>query len=168
MTHDQQQIRRLEAEPTGASFHRGKSKQDYRTPEDFRDAVVKRFGMTDFDLAACDDNYFSKLGWFTESDNALRQLWRHLPGTLWLNPPFGNIAPWAEKCRKESIEGARILFLVPASVGSNWFQEYVHGWARVYFLNPRLCFDGKNPFPKDMILANYGIGNQGYECWRWK
>lgn len=159
----------LQLARAGASFHRGKSKQDFRTPDDFRTAIVERFGMPAWDLAADSNNFFSSDCWIGELQNSLLSEWHRLTTRLnWLNPPFGDIAPWAEKCRRESMEGARILFLIPASVGSNWFQQYVHGWAHVYFLNPRLSFDGKNPFPKDMVLANFGIGNQGYECWRWK
>ncbi len=167
--------------PTGASFNRGKSRQDFATPQDFRDAVVKKFGMPSFDLAADEKNAFcdwvSMHQYFTEEDDALKQEWykratpRDQPEKqllMWLNPPFGNIAPWARQCAEESKLGARILFLIPASVGSNWWAEYVHNKAHVYFLSPRLCFDGIAPFPKDCALAYFSIGNQGYACWRWK
>jgi len=163
---------------SGASFHRGTSKQDYSTPADFRDAVVKRFGMPGWDLAASSTNYFSPAGGFfwDESDNSLVQDWYDtgaLPASLlWLNPPFGSIEPWAKKCHEESEKGARILFLVPASVGSYWYSKHVHGVAeRVMFLSPRLCFDGKAPFPKDCLLALFEKSNSlktFYECWRWK
>lgn len=155
--------------PTGASFHRGKSKQDYSTPEDFRFAVTKRFGHPAFDLAASFGNQFS-MGerFFDEDRDSLKQEWHKLGGLLWLNCPFGDIVPWARKCSEEAKQGARILLLIPAAVGSNWFREWVFQQAHIMFLSPRLCFDGKNPFPKDCLLAYYGKGETGVECWRWK
>ncbi len=41
---------------TGPSMNRGTSKQNYKTPDDFMDAVKKRFGKIIFDLAANGDN----------------------------------------------------------------------------------------------------------------
>lgn len=150
---------------SGAANHRGTSKQNYATPPEFIDAVVRRFGPLAFDLAADADNTKAPR-FFSEADNSLVQEWRRIDGLLWLNPPFANIAPWARKCRVESQAGARIAFLVPASVGSNWFSENVNGHARVLFLNGRLKFDGVNGFPKDCMLAMYGWP-VGFEVWRW-
>ncbi len=165
--------------PTGASFHRGKSKQDFSTPQNFREAMVKRFGVIQTDLASDEVNAVGP-DWFDESQNSLIQDWSRLSGLSFLNPPFGNIEPWAHKCRVESEKGANILFLIPASVGSNWWSLHVHNRATVYFCNPRLSFDGKAPFPKDIVLCHYacrpqnmmpGLGGfrlKGYECWRWR
>jgi len=156
---------------TGASFNRGRSKQDYATPKDFREAVIEKFGMPDIDLAGSSSNYFCKHAYdcFTEKENSLTRHWHHLDGLCWLNPPFGNIEPWAAKCREENEKGARILFLVPASVGSFWFQTHIHGHAMVYFLRPRLCFDGIAPFPKDAVLCHCDKQIEpGYTCWKWK
>ena len=164
---------------TGASFNRGKSKQNYATPQDFRTAVINKFGWPGFDLAADSSNHFANNHWsapgtafFDEEKDAFKQDWTALGELLWLNPPFDNIAPWAKKCYEAARSKTKILFLVPASVGSNWFSHYVHNCAMVYFLSPRLCFDGKNPYPKDMLLASYNdlhyVGKCGYECWRWK
>jgi len=165
---------------TGASFSRGSSKQDYATPSDLRAAIVEKFGFPCFDLAADETNFFGPSNrFYTEEVDALAQDWSSISarivdkGTLFLNPPFGNIEPWAKKCHEEALKGARILFLVPASVGSVWYSKHVHGTAtHVFFLSPRVCFDGKGPFPKDIILACYGLDSSNsttaYHCWRWK
>lgn len=156
----------------GAAFNRGRSKQDYATPDDLIQAVVKKFGPLALDLAA-DDRNTKAPRWFDEQVDSLKQDWVAAMRTAkpeswaWLNPPFGNIAPWAAKCSVESRRGGRILFLVPAAVGANWWRDYVHKRARVYFLNGRVCFDGKNGFPKDCALCVYGM-QPGYEIWRWK
>lgn len=159
---------------TGAAFARGASKQDYSTPVDFIAAVEKRFGKIDFDLAANAGNA-KAARYFSETDDALAQDWDALARSfyacttdhlhLFLNPPFGNIAPWARKCA-ESRNARPLSFLIPAAVGSNWYREFVHERAKVYILNGRLSFDGKSPYPKDCLLARYGEP-PGYYCWTW-
>lgn len=151
---------------TQAGNHRGTSKQDYATPPDFIAAVTRRFGRLSFDLAASAENTKVPGHFFTEKQDSLRQPWRVIGGLLWLNPPFGNITPWARKCREEADLGARIAFLVPASVGSNWYRDNIHDRQRVIFLNGRICFDGKNGFPKDCMLVLFG-DKPGFEVWTW-
>lgn len=151
---------------SGAANHRGESKQDYATPPEFMRAVNARFGPHSFDLAAHAANT-KHARYFTEADNSLIQDWHKIDGLLWLNPPFDPIAPWAAKCHAEAEKGARIAFLVPASVGSNWYRDNIHDQHRVLFLNGRICFDGKNGFPKDCMLVLFG-DVPDFEVWRWK
>jgi phage N-6-adenine-methyltransferase len=158
---------------TGAAFRRGQSKQDYATPPDFIQAVVRRFGPLALDLAATASNAKAPL-FFDIAQDALAQSWhRHAhEGQMWLNPPFDSIGPWAKKCAEESKLGAAILFLVPASVGSNWFGDFVFQKAHVLFLQGRLHFDPANPawgYPKDCMLAVYDAAKPcGFEVWRWR
>jgi phage N-6-adenine-methyltransferase len=153
----------------------GRSKQDYGTPRDFLDALERRFGSISFDLAAHRSNavvpsYFGEGG---VEEDSLAQKWHLLSGNLFLNPPFGDIVPWAMKCRVESasfplgIRYQRILFLVPASVGANWFAEHVHNHALVLALQGRLSFDGKDPYPKDCMLCVFGE-KPGFDVWKWR
>lgn len=159
----------------------GRSRQDYATPPEFLDAVRKAFGPIVWDLAAhrgnrvC-DAYFGPDHAHEPSRDSLQCDWADIrrgysrTGLLWLNPPFGSIAPWAAKCAAECARGAEILFLVPASVGANWFWDHVAPHAYVYALSPRLSFDGKNSFPKDLILAHYQPGvscGYGFSRWKW-
>lgn len=153
---------------TGASFARGQSKQDYATPDDFIAAVVRRFGRLTVDLAA-DATNAKAPRYLDEETDSLSVDWHRYKGLLWLNPPFADVAPWARKCRVEASQGARVVLLVPAAVGSVWFATHVHGSAHVYFLSPRLSFDGKHPYPKDCVLCAYGPPfGAGYSCWRWR
>jgi phage N-6-adenine-methyltransferase len=153
----------------------GKSKQDYATPMEFIRAVEGRFGTLRHDLAAHEGNHRCET-FFSPEQNSLVQPWAQLfpEGNLWLNPPYSDIGPWAKKCAEESIKrGGLILFLTPASIGSEWFADHVEGKALVLGLRPRLSFDGKNPYPKDCILSVYGIDVlhrplRGFETWRWK
>jgi phage N-6-adenine-methyltransferase len=164
----------LTRKKSGASFRRGKSKQDYKTPQDFRFAVMSRFNygvLPAFDLAADATNYFSTGNYFCAASEALNHEWHKITGLLWLNPPFDKITPWAKKCAEEAKLGADILFLVPAAVGSNWFRDYVHKKAFVEFLNGRIHFDPEHPtwgYPKDTMLARYWNGISGYDVWNWR
>jgi phage N-6-adenine-methyltransferase len=160
---------------TGPSMARGSSRQDYSTPPEFMAAVRSKFGPIIFDLAASVENK-QHPDYYSEEGNALVQDWHQIhlnrsdphSGFLWLNPPFGDIEPWAKKCAEEMKLGARILFLVPASVGSKWYWKYVAPYASVLALKQRICFDGKNGFPKDLILACYCYGLKGFQPWDWK
>lgn len=152
----------------------GKSKQDYGTPIDLGRAAAKRFGKFVIDLAATEEN--KKVERFISPEqDSFKFVWADLVGeceNAWLNPPYSNIAPWAEKCRVEgeafAKKGARICFLTPASVGSNWFINSVHGHALVLALAPRLVFEGETqPYPKDCIVSVFGDITPGFEPWRW-
>lgn len=146
----------------GARLSSGNSSfQNYSTPDHFINAVYKRFGYCSWDLAA-DNTNKKAFYFFTEEENSLTKEWHKLShnvsddSLLWLNPPYRDITTWAKKCAEESKKGANILFLVPASVGSNWFADFVWKCSNIYYLQGRLSFDGKAPYPKDCMLCFYG------------
>jgi phage N-6-adenine-methyltransferase len=153
--------------PTGASLARHKSDQVVGTPQTFLDAIVRRFGPLAWDLAATAENAKAPMYW-TPAQDSLGQHWSAHKGNAFLNPPFGNIAPWAAKCVLSAGGGVRIYLLVPASVGSIWWAASVDGKAGVLLLRPRLRFEGHvHSFPRDLALCVYGAGAAGYECWKW-
>lgn len=156
----------------GATLNRGKSKQDYRTPCEFLHAVKSRIQIDDFgmDLAADDTNAVCE-AFLTKEDNSLAYDWHMVkPYWCWCNPPYSDIQPWVEKAASESLQGAQIAMLVPASVGANWWKHHVHNRAHVLLLNGRITFVGaKDPYPKDCALLLYTpFINGGYEVWTWK
>jgi phage N-6-adenine-methyltransferase len=162
-------------EMSGASFHRGESVQEIGTPKNFLFAVQNRFGLIKWDLAATFENQVADSGYFLGTgseidEDSLKKDWITLSnGVRWLNPPFHDITPWAEKCATQRGFQQWTLMLVPASVGTNWWAEHVHNKAMVYFLSPRLTFVGSTtPYPKDLALCAYGYGAVGYTTWRWK
>jgi len=157
----------------GAAMNRYRSESSVETPWELIDAVEKRFGKIKFDLAASRANCKARSTkkFFSERDDAFKQDWRKLKGNLWLNPPFGDIHPWAAECAEAGkSSGTHVLFLIPASVGSNWWAEHVDKKADVHFLSPRVTFVGHTAsYPKDLALCRYHRGARGlYECWRWK
>jgi phage N-6-adenine-methyltransferase len=162
--------RSADAIRTGPTVRRGKSKQDYGTPREFIDAVERRFGAFSWDLACTSENAKAQLGFIWPECDSLQQNWRDLTGNLWLNPPFANIEPWAEKLAKECAWRQAFAFLlVPASIGSAWFADHVRDFSVVLGLAPRMTFEGEtDPYPKDLMLAVYGFGLKGFGTWRWK
>lgn len=162
---------------TGPTIARGKSKQDYPTPWEFIRACERKFGgRITVDLAASEGNEKAPK-YITEQTNSLTVDWhkikREFHDWFWLNPPFDNITPWAKKCAEESTKGTAILFLTPASVGSNWFRDFVHPHAEVHALNGRITFVGaSDPYPKDCILSAFwpnktGCAETGFHVWTW-
>lgn len=157
----------------------GRSKQDYGTPETFVAVVCELLEIDRFtiDLAATAENQIKRSrGYYDEQIDSLQQRWRTRPEEWnWLNPPFANIDLWVRKAWQEwKHHAARTAVLIPASVGSNWWAEWVNRRAYVLFLSPRLTFVGAtDSYPKDCALVLYGWTDYGhdhshYDCWRWK
>ena len=152
----------------------GRSKQDYRTPTAFIGAVRSLLSIECFtiDLAADDDNK-AALRFYSVTDNAFTHAWNWWSNGewAWLNPPYADIGSWVEKA---SLSGANIAMLIPASVGANWWKQWVHHRAKVLFLNGRLAFMPDKPtwlYPKDCALLLYGPGAaayDNYDIWRWR
>jgi phage N-6-adenine-methyltransferase len=146
----------------------GKSKQDYGTPPEFLGAVKHLLGVPEFnrDLAASDTNAVGPVYW-TEVHDALSKDWTLLEGWNWCNPPYANITPWVKRAAECD---RKIAMLVPASVGSHWWRDYIeHTRCLALFLRPRLQFVGtEGSYPKDLALVLYGILPYGQQSWSWK
>ena len=151
----------------------GNSEQDVQTPPELLRAIERQFHVDEWtlDLAAnaqnavCDD--YLGPGSLLAQD-ALSVQWPQA-GDLWLNPPFADIEPWVAKAWDTRECGARIFVLVPASIGSAWYQALVFERAHVIALAPRVTFVGHaSPYPKDLILAIYSAVRGGFSTWRWK
>ncbi len=146
--------------------------QAVETPQVFIDAVEDRFGKLNVDLAATFSNtkcnmYLGENSKFCE--DSLSYDWSNLSGNLWLNPEFKRIKPWAKKASDTRLRGnSKIIILTPASVGTNWFRDYVYRKAKVIFLNGRITFVGeKDSFPKDLMLFVFGL-TPCFDVWQWK
>ena len=146
------------------------TKQDYQTPDEFLVAICKRLDILGFDLdvAASEDNV--AFNFYNEEKDGLQQNWWSV-GWTWCNPPYKDIRPWVQKAWEESQQNkAKIAMLIPASVGANWWKEWVHDKAHTLFLNGRITFVGHTtPYPKDcalLLYTPYIMG--GYEVWDWR
>lgn len=154
----------------------GNSEQSVGTPWEFIDAVEKRFGKLDWDLAASADNCVVRnvsggrsAQFFSKEEDSLAQDWKQVGGLLWLNPPFDAIKKFAKKCAEESDPLARVLMLTPARVETNWWWQWMRPHAISYALSPRLTFVGHaKPYPMGLALHLFGMGATGFGRWRWK
>lgn len=152
----------------------GKSFQAYRTPTAFLDAVRRRLQIANFtiDLAADAENKVTD-AYYSEANSAFDNPWNvgqenGVYGWAWCNPPFARIEPWASQAYVEGFR-CNIAMLLPAAVGANWWRDWVDRRACVLFLNGRLSFDGKAPYPKDCALLLYGPAVvPGYAVWDWR
>lgn len=146
------------------------SEQVVCTPPELLKALKIRLSIAEFaiDLAASSDNAVTSV-YYTEAQDALIQPWAHF-GWGFCNPPFADLGPWVEKGWNEIIYGAQTCMLVPASVGSNWWRDFVDRRAHVLFLNPRVTFVGhKTAYPKDIAILLYtSFVFGGYEVFEWK
>jgi hypothetical protein len=160
------------------------SKQDYETPDDFMEAVEKRFGPIAFDLAAHaankqSPNYFAPCtgpagpmprdvdafgmdafdhSWSLLSDSLFarkKEPQHRVRGLLWLNCEFNDTERWASRCCREAALGASILLLTPAAVGANWFRDKIAGHGDIYLLNGRLSFIPGQTYNKDCMLTHF-------------
>lgn len=153
-----------------------RSFQSYQTPPELLAAIKKRLCINyfDIDLAATRENavcpYYYSLeeGRDSLGDNSWQAPDEN--GWAWCNPPYSDIRPWVAKAYAESEQGAQIVMLVPASVGANWWRDYVDGKAFISFLNDRITFVGcDNVYPKDCALLFYTPwGFTGHEIWSWQ
>ena len=152
----------------------GKSESIVGTPRAFVNAVEREFGPIHFDLAACEHNrvagnYFGPDHRSEYARDAFAFKWWRIPGLLWLNPPYSDVAPWAQKAAMSAVSGARICLLVPASIGANWYADWVMPFADVYSVG-RMKFEGhSDPYPKDLVLCHFWrLGGHKTYRWRWE
>ena len=175
---------------SGPSINRAESSGDIWTPWEFIHAVERTFNQPlVVDLAASGKQSAKAPMFITPEQDSLKWDWVQLyeenrlgvSGALWLNPPYSNITPWAKKCANTYVfdEQVEIFLLTPASVGANWFWDYVWDYATVYSVGRMVfdnCFDRKTGllvstvYPKDLILAHYTntTPSRTLQRWQWK
>lgn len=138
----------------------GRSKQDYSTPIELIRVIEELQDRTfSVDLAATPDNSKARFCLTPEADSLSVSWAGSFPdGMGWLNPEFGMIRAFMQKCANEGGPDFTIYALVPASIGALWYREHVYPYATTYALYPRIPFDGwhETAFPKDCILCEYG------------
>ncbi len=159
---------------SGPNSDPGRGEQGFRTPPDFLRACERKFGVRiAFDLACTREDAVAP-GFVHPEVDALASAWPTMVegDVAWLNPPYARSSAFA-RVASES-KHCRTLMLVPASVGTAWFAEYVHPHALVVFLRPRLTFlqpDGTvmpAPINRDLMLCAYGWPPGVVVCEDWR
>lgn len=154
-----------------AKVNRVGSEQSYRTPPEFLRVIETTFGPITFDAACTRANAVAPAGFYhDEGVDALASPWPG-GGLTWANPPWRHAGKFAAKAATST---GRVLLLVQAAVGSEWYARYVEPYAAVFFLRPRLTFLLPDGTPmgaglnRDAMLCAYGFGAVGAESWRWR
>lgn len=128
------------------------SKSDeWTTPIELFDALHNRF-IFDLDAAASDENHLCDR-YYTKENDGLRQSWEWR--RVFCNPPYSQIARWAEKFQEESSRTLLIVALVPARTDTRWWHKYIVEADKIVFLRGRLKFsNSKNsaPFPSALAI----------------
>lgn len=132
----------------------GKASDEWRTPQDFFEALDAEFGF-DADMAATaencwKENYYGPDHWRVEKRNALVFDW---PKICWLNPPYSQVRAFIAKAAEQAAKGSTVVALVPSRTDTRFWHDHV--WNRethqlrpgveIRFLKGRLKFGGTNP-----------------------
>jgi phage N-6-adenine-methyltransferase len=127
------------------------SKTDlWATPQDFFD---KLNAVHEFDLDVCATHENAKCNkYYTVADDGLAQQWQ---GVCWMNPPYGrDIKAWMKKAYESSLNGAKVVCLVPARTDTQWWHDYAMK-GEIEFIKGRLKFGGHKdsaPFPSAVVV----------------
>lgn len=128
------------------------SKSDeWTTPIELFDELHNRF-IFDLDAAASDENHLCDR-YYTKETDGLRQSWEWR--RCFVNPPYSQIARWAEKFQEESSRARLIVALIPARTDTRWWHKYIVEADKIVFLRGRLKFsNSKNsaPFPSALAI----------------
>lgn len=86
----------------------------------------------------------------------LTSLFKDWKGSIFINPPYSNIANFMDKAILEIKKGNAhtIVFLVPARTDTKWFHNYVLKFnGEIRFIKGRLRFNNsKNPAPFPSLI----------------
>ena len=120
--------------------YEGHGYDDWQTPPHVIEALEDEFGQM-FD--PCPANYDG-------SYDGLKIAW-HEEKVNFVNPPYGDMKKWVEKCHDEWVLGKTVILLIPPRTCSSYFHQWIYQKAELRFIKGRLKFiDGRNPEAKPM------------------
>lgn len=83
--------------------------------------------------------------------------------TVWLNPPFNPMTPWADRALEMHDAGLDIVMISNAATGTTWFRKLADRAAQVRFTTGRIAFvhpetgepvDGNNMAQTVFVLSH--------------
>ena len=126
---------------------------EWGTPQDLFDGIVKKVGSFDLDVCASKDNYKVNK-YYTIEDDGLKQEWN---GKCWCNPPYSDIEPWVNKAiyaigkkgyqPSHKIDTPKVVMLLPVNTDTKWFQKVFNNVKDIVFIKGRLSFEGEQNYP---------------------
>lgn len=98
-------------------------RNEWQTPDEVFDALSQEFGPFTLDAAA--NRFNTRCKKFNSFERPDRHPWE---GRVWCNPPYSGtppIARWVQRGYEASLNGARVVLILPAQINAGWF----HHWA---------------------------------------
>ena len=113
-------------------------KDEWRTPKYVFDYWNRRYDFT-LDAAASKENAPCEK-YYNITYDSLNNVWEEKQ-VAWLNPPFGDVGPWVERCIYEmDAHGSTIVALLPNSTEARWFHDIYYTASRITLLTGRISF----------------------------
>ena len=134
----------------------GTSSEHWGTPQALFDRLNVMFNF-ELDPCAANGEIAKCPLFYTPEDDGLKLPWR---GRVFLNPPYGRnrVKKWVAKAASELvIENAELVVaLLPASVGTHWFNDYVMPYAtQIFFVRGRVAFEDYTGVSDKAAQANF-------------
>lgn len=127
---------------------------EHDTPPSFVEPISNAVGGFDLDPCASEYSDIAEIN-LTKDDGGLRQ-WS---GTVWMNPPYSEVADWMRHAETQHAHGFTdlIVCLVFARTSTQWFHKYVSKADLVCFVEGRLKFGGaEDNAPAPSMVVVYG------------
>ena len=117
---------------------------EWETPQDLFDKLNIKYHFT---LDPCATDYNHKCDkYYTIKTDGLKQDWTN--EIVFCNPPYGrSIGKWVKKCYEESLNGTKIVMLIPSRTDTKWFHQYIYRRPniKIEFIKGRLKFINRLP-----------------------
>ena len=141
-------------------------KQDWETPPELFDKLHPIFNFT-LDAAATAINRKCSR-FYSPEDNAFNQT----PSgeSIWLNPPYYDVLPWAKLVNKWAKSNS-IVLLVQDRTDTEWFRTIFYSAEAIRFLYPRVNFVGtETGNSRGSAIFIFGTGElyeYRVDLWNW-
>jgi site-specific DNA-methyltransferase (adenine-specific) len=142
------------------------AKDDWRTPDVVLDAVRSIGGPIDLDPCASPQrkDHFARINLFPPVNGLQKVWWKENVRTIYVNPPFGDLALWAEACADHGAHNPNglVVLLAPSRTDTRYFHRWITRADAILFWKGRITFRGAAsvaPFP--ILLAIWGKIDMG-------
>lgn len=133
---------------------------EHDTPVQFFAPIADAIGGFDLDPAASSTSDLADRN-ITKDEDGLSVPWH---GDVWLNPPYSEVGDWMAYARRQYEHGnaERIVALVFARTGTQWWHNHATTANAICFVEGRLTFGGaENSAPAPSAVLVWGEVPEG-------
>lgn len=113
-------------------------KQTWETPDELF-TILDEILHFEIDVASTHENAKCQAH-YTENETGLNQPWC---STTWINPPYENITPWAQKALNEMLKNNNTtVMLVPSNRSDQQWWIDLMPWTQILWIRGRVTFKG--------------------------